>query len=54
MRFWRLLKDNIQYDSNTYTYSQNNNGSGPNSIQGQVRKSSISVFGQSKNESFKS
>ena len=39
MRFWRLLKDNIQYDSNTY--SQNHNGSGHNSIQGQVRKFSV-------------
>ena len=48
MRFWRLLKDNIQYDSNTY--SQNHNGSGHNSIQGQVPK--FSVFGKSKNDSF--
>ena len=48
MRFWRLLKDNIQYDSNTY--SQNHNGSGHNSIQGQVQK--FSVSGKSKNDSF--
>ena len=44
MRFWRLLKDNIQYDSNTYTYSQNNNGSGFNSFQGQVWRFLISVL----------
>ena len=48
MRFWRLLKDNIQYDSNTY--SQNHTGSDHNSIQGQVRK--FSIFGKSKNDSF--
>ena len=44
MWFWRLLKDNIQYDSNTY--SQNHNGSGHNSIQGQVPKFSAIFEGE--------